>query len=34
MYGNFLREIVNDDVEGGRILEKADYVGKSTVLNK
>ena len=34
MYGYFLKEIVNDDVEGARILDKADYVGKSTVLNK
>ena len=34
IYGNFLKEIVNDDVEGQRILEKAEYIGKSTVMNK
>ncbi len=34
IYGNFLKEIVNDDTEGGRILEKADYVGKSAMVNK
>ncbi len=34
IYGNFLRDIVNDDAEGSRILEKAEYIGKSTVMNK
>lgn len=34
VYGNFLKDIVNDDVEGSRILEKAEYVAKSTVVNK
>lgn len=34
IYGNFLKDIVNDDVEGQRILEKAEYIGKSTVMNK
>lgn len=33
-YGNFLKNIVNDDVEGQRVLEKADYVVKSSVVNK
>ena len=30
IYGKFLKEIVNDDVEGQRILEKSDYISKST----
>ncbi len=34
IYGNFLKDIVNDDVEGQRILEKSEYIGKSTVMNK
>lgn len=34
IYGNFLKEIVNDDIEGQRILEKADYVSKSAQVNK
>jgi PAS domain S-box-containing protein len=34
IYGNFLKDIVNDDVEGQRILEKADYVDKSSMVNK
>ena len=34
IYGNFLKEIVNDELEGARILEKADYVGKSSMVNK
>lgn len=33
-YGHFLKNIVNDDVEGQRVLEKADYVVKSSVVNK
>jgi len=33
-YGQFLKNIVNDDVEGQRVLEKADYVIKSSVVNK
>ncbi|KAM3130308.1 hypothetical protein pb186bvf_017604 [Paramecium bursaria] len=34
IYGKFLKEIVNDDVEGQRILEKSDYISKSTAQNK
>ncbi|CAD8089671.1 unnamed protein product [Paramecium primaurelia] len=34
VYGNFLKDIVNDDVEGQRILEKAEYIQKSTAVNK
>jgi len=34
IYGNFLKDIVNDDVEGQRILEKAEYVDKSAMVNK
>ena len=34
MYGFFLKDIVNDDQEGGRILEKAEYVAKSSAMNK
>ena len=34
IYGNFLKEIVNDDIEGARILEKADYVSKANNVNK
>lgn len=33
-YGFFLKEVVNDDMEVQRILEKAEYVKKSTVVNK
>ena len=33
-YGNFLKNIVNDDIEGQRVLEKADYVIKSAQVNK
>ena len=29
IYGNFLKEIVNDDQEGYRVLEKAGYVKRS-----
>lgn len=34
IYGNFLKDIVNDDAEGQRILEKAEYVDKSAMVNK
>ena len=34
IYGNFLKDIVNDDTEGQRILEKAEYVDKSSMVNK
>ena len=34
IYGYFLKEIFNDDVEGQRILDKADYILKSTFINK
>jgi len=34
IYGNFLKEIVNDEIEGQRILEKAEYIGKSAMINK
>lgn len=34
IYGYFLKEVVNDDVEGNKILEKADYVSKSAMVNK
>lgn len=34
IYGNFLKDIVNDEQEGVRILEKADYVDKSSMVNK
>ena len=34
IYGNFLKDIVNDELEGQRILEKADYVDKSSNVNK
>ena len=34
MYGYFLRDIVNDDTESVRILEKADYVKKAQASNK
>mmetsp|Transcript_28675 Transcript_28675/g.25657 ORF Transcript_28675/g.25657 Transcript_28675/m.25657 type:complete len:287 (-) Transcript_28675:781-1641(-) len=34
IYGNFLKDIVNDDAEGDKILEKADYVSKSATINK
>lgn len=34
MYGEFLCEIVNDENEGRVMLEKAEYVKKSTQLNK
>lgn len=34
IYGNFLKDIVNDEIEGQRVLEKADYVGKSSMVNK
>lgn len=34
IYGNFLKDIVNDDQEGLRLIEKAEYVEKSAVVNK
>jgi len=34
VHGHFLKEIVNDEIEGRRILEKAEYVAKSTIVNK
>jgi ABC-type transport system involved in cytochrome c biogenesis permease subunit len=34
IYGNYLKDIVNDDVEGQRTLEKAEYVDKSSAVNK
>lgn len=34
IYGNFLKDIVNDDQEGLRIIEKAEYVDKSAMVNK
>lgn len=29
IYGKYLKDIVNDNVEGARLLEKADYVERS-----
>ena len=34
IYGNFLKDIVNDDQEGQRILEKAEYVDKNSMMSK
>lgn len=34
IYGNFLKEVVNDETEGNKILEKAEYVSKSAMVNK
>ena len=34
IYGNFMKEIVNDDGESQKILEKAEYVKKSAQVNK
>lgn len=34
IYGNFLKEVVNDDAEGNKTLEKAEYVSKSAMVNK
>jgi len=34
IYGNYLKDIVNDDQEGARLLEKADYVDRSNQANK
>lgn len=34
IYGNFLKEVVNDEVESIEHLEKAAYVSKSSVVNK
>ncbi|EAR83935.1 PAS domain S-box protein (macronuclear) [Tetrahymena thermophila SB210] len=34
IYGNFLKEIVNDEQEGVRVIEKAEYVSKSNQANK
>ena len=34
IYGNYLKDIVNDEVEGQRTLEKAEYVDKSSAVNK
>ena len=34
IYGNYLKDIVNDEVEGQRTLEKAEYVDKSAAVNK
>lgn len=34
IYGNYLKDVMNDDVEGQRTLEKADYVEKSAAVNK
>ena len=34
IYGNFLKDIVNDYQEGQKILEKADYIDKSSMVNK
>eukprot|EP00331_Platyophrya_macrostoma_P019490 CAMPEP_0176470080 /NCGR_PEP_ID=MMETSP0127-20121128/40245_1 /TAXON_ID=938130 /ORGANISM="Platyophrya macrostoma, Strain WH" /LENGTH=784 /DNA_ID=CAMNT_0017864311 /DNA_START=1009 /DNA_END=3359 /DNA_ORIENTATION=- len=34
IYGNFLKDIVNDDQEGQRILEKAEYVDKNAMMSK
>lgn len=34
IYGYFLKEIVNDESEANRILEKEDYVSKSANVNK
>lgn len=33
-YGHFLKDIVNDDLEGQKLLEKAAYVVKSSAVNK
>ncbi|EAR83936.2 PAS domain S-box protein (macronuclear) [Tetrahymena thermophila SB210] len=34
IYGNFLKEIVHDDQEGTKVIEKAEYVSKSNQANK
>jgi len=34
IYGNYLKDIVNDSQEGARLLEKADYVDRSNQANK
>ena len=34
IYGNFLQEIVSDDTGGAKILEKANYIGKSSMVSK
>lgn len=34
LFGNFLIEIVNDEPEGNKIIEKADYINKSNQANK
>ncbi len=34
MYGEFLCDIVNDEIEGRRMLEKAEYVRRSTKVNR
>lgn len=34
LYGNYLRDIVNDVQEGERVIERAEYADKSTTVNK
>jgi len=34
MYGYYLRDIINDEIEGQLVLEKSDYVTKSNILNQ
>ena len=34
IYGNFLREIVNDENEASKILDKAEYISKASAVNK
>ncbi|KAL4464830.1 hypothetical protein ABPG74_011391 [Tetrahymena malaccensis] len=34
IYGNFIKEVVNDEIESQVYLEKAAYVSKNTVVNK
>jgi len=33
IYGNFLKEVVHDDQESSKILEKAEYISKSNRAN-
>lgn len=34
IYGNFLRNIVNDDAEGRKLIERAEYIEKTSLANK
>ena len=34
MYGNFLKDVIHDESSGAKLLEKADYIIKSSLVNK